>query len=65
LATCVSQGSVTITATSGTISGFATLTVTPAVLTSLSVTPANATIGNGTSQQFTATGSYSDGRRKI
>ena len=34
---------------------------TPPALLSIAVTPANSSIPNGTSQQFTATGSYSDG----
>ncbi len=61
LATGVAPGTATITATSGAISGSATITVTPAVLTSLSVTPATASVALGTTQQFTATGTYSNG----
>ena len=61
LATSAAQGSATITASSGTISGSATLTVTAAVLTSISVTPNMATVAAGQSQQFAATGTYSDG----
>src|SRR6266478_3877305 len=34
---------------------------TPPALLSIAVTPANSSIPNGTTQQFTATGSYSDG----
>jgi hypothetical protein len=33
----------------------------PPPLSSIAVTPASSTVGTGTSQQFTATGSYSDG----
>ena len=54
------DGATTITATSGLISGTAALTVTPAVLVSISVTPAVASIAAGDTQQFTATGPYSD-----
>ncbi len=61
LATTLTPGTTTITAASGTISGSATLTVTPAVLTSISISPGSASIARGTSQQFTATGTYSDG----
>ena len=61
LATGIAQGSATITATSGTISGSATLTVTAPVLTSIAVSPGSATIGFSSTQQFTATGTYSDG----
>jgi hypothetical protein len=62
LATSVAQGSTTITATLGPISGMTTLTVTAAAptLVSIAVTPANSTIVLTTSQQFTATGTYSD-----
>jgi hypothetical protein len=61
-----SAGAVTVTVTvsgqSGSLaSGFTyTSSGTPS-LTSISVTPANPTILNGASQQFTATGKYSDG----
>ena len=61
LAIGVAQGTATITATLGTISSSGTLTVTAAVLTSLSVTPGSASIAKGTSPQFTAMGPYSDG----
>jgi trimeric autotransporter adhesin len=60
LATSVGQGSVTITATLGTIAGVTGLTVTPAALVSIAVIPANASIANGTGQQFAATGTYTD-----
>jgi uncharacterized protein YjdB len=59
LATAVANGTTTITATCGTVSGAATLTV--ATLTSIAVTPATATIAVGASQQYTATGTYSNG----
>ncbi len=35
--------------------------MTPATLVSLAVTPANPSIADGTTKQFTATGTYSDG----
>ena len=60
LATSMGTGSVTITAASGSVSGAASLTVTPATLVSIGVTPPNPSIANGTSQQFTATGTYTD-----
>jgi hypothetical protein len=60
LATGTDVGSTTITATSGVKSGSTTLTVTAAVLSQIQVTPANPSIANGTMQQFTATGIYSD-----
>jgi len=61
LASGTAQGTSTITATSGSVSGSATLTVTPPILTSIAVTPANASLANGTTQPLTATGTYSDG----
>ena len=61
LASSVAAGSTTITATSGNIAGSTTLTVTPATLVSLAVTPTNPSIAKGTTRQFTATGTYSDG----
>ncbi len=60
LATGESEGTATITATLGLISGNTTLTVTPAELVSIIVTPNNPSIRNGTTQQFAATGVYTD-----
>ncbi len=54
-------GPVTITASMNLINGTAKLTVTAPVLTSISVTPANPSVLAGNSQQFTATGNYSNG----
>src|SRR5262249_14250905 len=53
-------GMTTISATLGAFVGMTTLTVTDAVLVSIDVTPPNPSIAKGTSQQFTATGTYSD-----
>ena len=62
LATGLSAGTATISATLGSVSGNATLTVqTPPTLTSIAVTPTNSSILAGATQQFTATGTYSDG----
>jgi 6-phosphogluconolactonase (cycloisomerase 2 family) len=58
--TALSIGTITITAVLGGVTGSTMLTVTPAVLVSIAVTPANASIANSTTQQFTATGTYSD-----
>jgi hypothetical protein len=53
---------VVITATFGGQSGTAALTVNPAILTSIAVTPATgATTTVGGTQQFVATGTYTDG----
>jgi hypothetical protein len=58
-ATAVTAGTSTITATLGK-TGTATLTVTPPTLVSIAVSPANPSIAKGTTQQFIATGTYSD-----
>ena len=60
LASGSSSGTTTITASSGAISNSAVLTVTNAVLTSITVNPINSSILVGNTQQFTATGTYSD-----
>ena len=49
-----------MTATMGSVSGSGTLTVGPVVLQSITLSPQNATMGKGTTLQFTATGNYSD-----
>jgi len=54
-------GSVTVTATASGISGTTTLTVRTGTLVSLAITPAAPTAAAGTKQQFTATGTFSDG----
>jgi len=61
LATAVTVGAATISATMGTVSGSTVLTVTPATLQSITVSPPNPSVAKGTTQQFTATGTYSDG----
>jgi hypothetical protein len=61
LATAAGTGSSQITATQGAIvSPPDTLTVTAATLLSIAVTPAGPSVVKGTTQQFTATGTYSD-----
>lgn len=66
-ATAVAQGSTTITATmtAESISGSTTLTVTPPTIVSIAVTPANPSIGKGTTQQFTATATLSDTTQQV
>jgi len=63
LATAVAAGSSAITATLSGVSGTATLTVATVapVLKSIAVTPASTSITMGTTQQFTATGTYTNG----
>ena len=59
--TALSAGSSTIQAASGAVIGFTTLTVTGPALSSIAVTPANPSIAKGLTDQFAATGTYSDG----
>ncbi len=61
LATGVATGTATITATRGGLSGSATLTVGGPLLVSISVTPPNATVPIGYTNQYRAVGVYSDG----
>ena len=61
LATGMTAGTTTISATSGTITGSTVLTVNPAPLVSIAVTPATATVAPSGTQQYTAMGTYADG----
>jgi uncharacterized protein YjdB len=61
LATSVANGSTTISALFGSVSGSTTLTVTTAHLVSITVSPATPRIAKGTTIKFTATGTFSDG----
>ncbi len=60
LATGIAAGTVQITATSGSIIGSTTLTVTSANLVSIAVTPVGQQIVYQTQQQYTATGTFTD-----
>lgn len=60
LATAVGNGSSTISAISGLVTGTASLSVNSATLVSIAVTPANSSMAVGTTKQFTATGTFSD-----
>jgi hypothetical protein len=60
MVTAVGTGTSSIQAVSGAVSGSVTLTVTAATLVSIAVTPANPTIETTGTEQFTATGTYSD-----
>ncbi len=64
IATGISVGETTIRAAAHGISAQTTLTVTPAVLLAITVTPANPIVNDGVNFPFTATGSYSDGVNK-
>ncbi|MBV9870943.1 MAG: Ig-like domain-containing protein [Frankiaceae bacterium] len=59
--TGASAGGATITASLRGVDGSTPVTVTHGTLTSISVTPANASVAKGTTQQYTATGNYSTG----
>ena len=61
LATGVAAGSTTVTASSDGISGTASMTVNPNVVTSISVSPTSANLTEGQQQQFTATATYNIG----
>ena len=61
LATGLNIGTTNISATLGTVSGSAPLTVNAANLSSIAITPANGSIAQGTTIQFTATGTFNDG----
>jgi uncharacterized protein YjdB len=63
--TALSPGQTTVTATVGAISGTTTVNVTNATITSLSITPANASVAAGTQESFTAAAGFSDGSTQI
>jgi trimeric autotransporter adhesin len=60
VATGVGVGTATIAAVFAAQQGTATLTVTNATLTSIAISPANPNISSGSSEQFVATGTFSD-----
>ena len=60
LATAIKQGQSTIEAASGTVNASTTLSVTPPILVSIAVTPANPVVVLGATLQLTATGTLSD-----
>ncbi|BCS53429.1 Ig-like domain-containing protein [Geobacter sp. SVR] len=64
--TGLAPGQATITASMDgvPVPGTATVTVTSATLRSLSITPLNATLASGISQQFVANGTFSDDSRQ-
>ena len=61
LVTAAILGSATIQASSGSLSSSTTVTVGSPALVSLSLTPATATLAIGQTQQYQATGTYTDG----
>ena len=60
LTTSKATGVAMIAAEVNGVNGSTKLTVTPAVLASLEITPSNSSIALGTDEQFTATGTYTD-----
>lgn len=60
LAYGVDVGSTRITASLGDVSGSAIIAVFPGTLNSITITPAGGCIGKGKTQQYTASGSFSD-----
>jgi hypothetical protein len=58
--TTLKQGSANVSASLNSVIGSTMLTVAPANLVSVAVTPASASVAKGNKQQFTATGTYTD-----
>jgi trimeric autotransporter adhesin len=65
LASMLSAGTTTITASVGSLTDSTDLTVVGAHLTSITVSPSTASLANGTEQQFTASGAFDDGSTQI
>ncbi len=61
VATPLAVGSTTVTASLSAKQGSAALTVTAATLTSLALSPVNASVPGGTTRQYAAQGTWSDG----
>lgn len=65
LATGLAVGSSAIQASAGGVSGSATLTVSAATLSAVSVVPVDPLIGQGSDVQLTAVGTFSDGTTRV
>jgi uncharacterized protein YjdB len=65
LATTLVAGTTTITATVGTFTDSSVITVVPAHLQTITLTPTNVTMAAGTQQQFTAVGNFDDGSTQV
>jgi uncharacterized protein YjdB len=65
LASILAAGTTTITATVGSFTDSTTITVVPAHLTSITLSPATVSMAAGTQQQFTATGNFDDGSTQV
>jgi|HubBroStandDraft_4_1064222.scaffolds.fasta_scaffold06533_3 phage tail sheath protein FI len=61
LATSNTSGSATVQATVGSLNSTATITITSALPTAITVTPANPTVAVNKTVQFSVTGTYPDG----
>jgi len=61
MATALALGSLTISATSSSVTGSTTVNVQPATLIAIKIRPAHAKIATLTAQQFSAVGFYTDG----
>ena len=61
IVTGISAGTTMVTASSGSISASASLTVTNVTIVSLALTPTNSSVPLGVVRQFVATGTFSDG----
>ena len=65
LVSIIAAGTTTITATVGSFTDSTTVTVVPAHLTSITLSPATVSLAAGTQQQFTATGNFDDGSTQV
>jgi uncharacterized protein YjdB len=61
-ATSLRVGTTGVSAAQGSISGFASLSITPPILLSISIEPTNTSIPLGSSKQLQAIGTFSNGR---
>lgn len=59
-----SEGTTTISATNGTLTGDSVLTIAPAMLVSLAVSPVMVNVPSGLTQQLSARGTFSDGSQR-
>ncbi len=64
-ASTLKVGAVTVTAQLGSVSGSTPLTVSPAAMVSLAVTPSGPNLPLGTVRQFTATATYTDASTQV
>ncbi|HEX8710663.1 MAG TPA: Ig-like domain-containing protein [Terracidiphilus sp.] len=65
IATGVNEGTTTVSATYGSVSGSATLSVTTAKLLSITITPSNPVVPPHSRVQLTAIGNFSDGSQIV